>query len=73
MKLDRGTPQTLGKAIDNAFEDFEKSESWAHSQLKKALIETVSDFIKNNLSPIALRGDDAVLKAVEKFSAKLNK
>ena len=70
-KTNRATPQTLDKAIDNAMEDFEEDPSFKVGTLKRLLKLHISDFIRNNLSSIMLKGDDAVNDAVKKFVVKL--
>jgi len=70
-KINRATPQTLDKAINNALDDFSEDASFNIGVLRHYLKVNISDFIRNNLSSIMLKGNDAVGEAVKKFVAKL--
>lgn len=72
--MSRGTPKTLNKAVQNAFEEYKSEKVTSEPRLKKHLLNHLRDYIRNKISPAYLIADDEqpeVLKALKKFMTSL--
>lgn len=71
--MSRGTAKTLHQAIQNAFYEYKKDANPSEHRLRKLLLHSMRDYVRNRIGPAYAEAEGEVLKELNKFLKSLGR